>query len=126
MFRTLVGSGLAKKTEFRHILSSLVPKEFTFISDSVKTFEPIASSVTTSAGRSLSYDALVVAPGLKINWDGVAGLPEALADPTSGVSSIYSYATCDKVWNDVEALRAGKAVFTQPAGVIKCPGGQLL
>ncbi|KIY65499.1 sulfide-quinone oxidoreductase [Cylindrobasidium torrendii FP15055 ss-10] len=119
---TLVGSGLANKAEFRHPLAPLVPKHFTFISDGVETFQPASSSITTHAGRSLSYDALVVAPGLKINWDAVTGLPEALADPTSGVSSIYSYATCDKVWNDVEALRSGKAIFTQPAGVIKCPG----
>jgi len=26
---------------------------------------------------------------------------EALADSASGVSSIYSYSTCDKVWNDI-------------------------
>jgi len=67
---------------------------------------------------------LVVATGLKINWNGITGLPEALADPSSGVSSIYSYETCDKVWGDVEAIRSGQAIFTQPEGVIKCAGGK--
>jgi sulfide:quinone oxidoreductase len=38
------------------------------------------------------------------------------------VSSIYSYDTCDKTWADIEAFRGGKAIFTQPAGVIKCAG----
>jgi sulfide:quinone oxidoreductase len=65
-----------------------------------------------------------VAAGLKTNWDGIAGLPQALADPYSGVSSIYSYDTCDKVLHDVDALRSGNVIFTQPAGVIKCPGGK--
>jgi len=59
----------------------------------------------------------VVAPGLQINWNGIKGLSEALASSTSGVSSIYSYQTADKTWNDIESLRDGKAIFTQPSGV---------
>lgn len=90
----------------------------------MKSFSPATSTVTTESGRDLGYDALVVATGLKIKWDAIRGLPEALSDPKSGVSSIYSYDTCDKVWNDVEKLGAGQAVFTQPAGVIKCAGGK--
>lgn len=73
----------------------------------------------------ISYDALVVSAGLKINWDTISGLPQALADPQSGVSSIYSYDTCDKVWKTIDGLHSGNALFTQPAGVIKCAGGTL-
>lgn len=62
--------------------------------------------------------------GLQINWNGIEGLPKALADPSSGVSSIYSYDTADKVWRDIDALRSGKAVFTQPVGIVKCAGGK--
>jgi hypothetical protein len=85
------------------------------------------SSVTTSSGGTVSYDILVVAAGIQINWDAISGgLPEALADPSSGVSSIYSYDTCDKTWHDIDAMRTGKAIFTQPAGPVKCAGGNLL
>ncbi len=91
--------------------------------ENVKSFEPASSSVTLASGRTLAYDVLVVAAGLKINWDAIPGLSSALASPTSGVSSIYSYDTCDKAWRDIDALRNGKAIFTQPAGVIKCAGG---
>lgn len=90
----------------------------------LKTFEPKSSSVTLASGRSVAYDVLVVATGLQINWGNIQGLPQALADSTSGVSSIYSYDTCDKTWKDIDALRNGKAVFTQPAGVVKCAGGE--
>ncbi|KAG2020323.1 hypothetical protein CC2G_005679 [Coprinopsis cinerea AmutBmut pab1-1] len=120
--RTLVGAGLKPKTDFRRPLDSLIPPHITLIPENVSTFSPNTSSVTTTAGREVKYDYLVVAAGLGINWEGIKGLPSALADPTSGVSSIYSYATCDKVWDDIEGLRSGKAVFTQPAGVIKCAG----
>jgi sulfide:quinone oxidoreductase len=120
---TLVGAGLRPKGDFRRPLDNLIPsKRITHIQENVKTFSPASSSITTTAGRSLTYDALVVAAGLKINWDAIPGLSKALADPLSGVSSIYSYDTCDKVWNDIESLRTGDAIFTQPAGIIKCAG----
>jgi NADPH-dependent 2,4-dienoyl-CoA reductase/sulfur reductase-like enzyme len=126
IIRTLVGSGLQSKTSFRKPLASLVPQHLSLISENVQTFNPGQSTVTTTSGRELSYDALVVTPGLQINWNAIKGLPEALADSTSGVSSIYSYDTCDKTWGDIEAIPSGKAVFTQPLGVIKCAGGSLL
>ncbi|EIW85220.1 sulfide-quinone oxidoreductase [Coniophora puteana RWD-64-598 SS2] len=119
---TLVGSGLRQKTEFRRPLQSLIPGHITRISENVQSFSPDKSSVKTTSGRTLSYDVLVVAAGLKTNWDSISGLSNALADPSSGVSSIYSYDTCDKVWNDIDGLRSGRAIFTQPAGVIKCAG----
>ncbi|OSX65221.1 hypothetical protein POSPLADRAFT_1178892 [Postia placenta MAD-698-R-SB12] len=119
---TLVGSGLKQKTETRRPLKSLIPSHLAHISETVKEFSPSKSSITTQSGRTVSYESLIVATGLQINWDNISGLSKALADSTSGVSSIYSYETCDKVWSDVEALRSGKAVFTQPAGVVKCAG----
>ncbi|KAJ7109335.1 hypothetical protein C8R44DRAFT_884386 [Mycena epipterygia] len=119
---TLVGAGLKKKTDFARPLQPLVPSHITLISDRVQTFSPTSSSVTTASGRSISYESLVVAAGIKINWDGIQGLPQALMNSSSGVSSIYSYETCDKVWTDIDALRSGNAIFTQPAGVVKCAG----
>lgn len=123
-YRTLVGAGLKNKDETRRRLDSLIPSHLAHIPENVKTFEPKSSSVTTSSGRKITYENLVVATGLQINWSTIQGLEKALADPASGVSSIYSYNTCDKVWRDVDALRSGKAIFTQPAGVIKCAGGK--
>ncbi|KAH9484298.1 Sulfide:quinone oxidoreductase, mitochondrial [Psilocybe cubensis] len=119
---TLVGSGLLPKTDFSRPLASLIPAHIAHIPENVKSFSPNSSTVTTTSGRDISYDTLVVAAGLQTNFDGIAGLPAALEDPNSGVSTIYSYKTCDKVWTDIENLKSGKAVFTQPAGIIKCAG----
>lgn len=87
------------------------------------TFSPTTSSVTTSAGRLITYETLVIAAGLKINWDAITGLSQALIDPASGVSSIYSFDACDKTWETIDSLQYGNAIFTQPAGIIKCAGG---
>ena len=138
--RTLVGSGLNVKTAFRrpmvtdiypiyfiptnsHMQEMLIPQHAEWIKDAVRAFSPADNHVTLASGRSIKYEYLIVAAGLQINWSAIKGLPEALVDSTSGVSSIYSYDTCSKTVADIEALRSGKAIFTQPAGVIKCAGG---
>ncbi|KAA1469488.1 FAD/NAD-P-binding domain-containing protein [Dentipellis sp. KUC8613] len=119
---TLVGAGLKQKSTLRRRLSELIPPHIALVPENVQSFDPSGNSITTSSGRKISYDSLVVATGLQTNFDQIEGLPKALADPTSGVSTIYSYNTCDKVWHDIDALRSGRAIFTQPAGVIKCAG----
>lgn len=118
-----MGAGLKPKSDFRRPLKALIPSHLTLIPENVSTFSPTSNSVDTTSGRNVSYDTLIVAAGLQINWDNIKGLPQALVDPNSGVSSIYSYSTCDKVWSDLEGIRSGNAIFTQPAGVIKCAGG---
>ncbi|KAI0064601.1 FAD/NAD-P-binding domain-containing protein [Artomyces pyxidatus] len=119
---TLVGAGLKHKAELRRPLADLIPPHFDHVPENVQSFNLAGNSITTTAGRTVSYDTLVVATGLQVNFDKIEGLPKALADPTSGVSTIYSYNTCDKVWNDIDALRSGRAIFTQPQGIIKCAG----
>jgi eukaryotic sulfide quinone oxidoreductase len=88
----------------------------------VSGFDPANNGITTAEGVDITYDYLIVAPGLETNFAGVAGLPEALQDPASMVSSIYSDRTAEQVWRNIEAMKRGKAIFTQPAGIIKCAG----
>ncbi|KAI0302262.1 FAD/NAD-P-binding domain-containing protein [Russula brevipes] len=103
-----------QKSALRRPLAGLIPPHITHIPENVASFDPAHNAVRTDAGRSLAYDALVVATGLQVNFGAIEGLSKALADPSSGVSSIYSYQTCDKAWEDIDALRAGRAIFTQP------------
>ncbi|KAF8960508.1 hypothetical protein BDZ97DRAFT_1665663 [Flammula alnicola] len=119
---TLVSSGIRQKEGTRRPLNSVIPQHISHISENVKSFSPESSSLTTASGSDIKYDTLVVAAGLQINWNAIEGLPEALADPNSGVASIYSYETCDKTWREIEKIKSGNAIFTQPAGVVKCAG----
>lgn len=63
--------------------------------------------LTSSTHR---YDFLVVAPGLKIDFDKIKGLNEGLADPTGPVSSIYSVDSVEKVWTNIQNFKKGNAV----------------
>ena len=56
------------------------------------------------------YDFLVVAPGLKINFDAVKGLREGLDNPNGPVSSIYSVKSCEKTWKNIQNFKEGRAV----------------
>lgn len=119
---TLVGGGLKTKESLREPLAGLIDSKIKFYNIGVHGFSPDENSITLANGDKLSYDQLVVAPGIKVDTDSIKGLPDALANPDSLVSSIYNYDSCDKVFGTIQKLRKGKAIFTQPAGVIKCAG----
>ena len=119
---TLVGGGLKTRDELRRPLSDLIDPKLKFYNQGVAAFAPDDNSITLANGDRLSYEQLVVVPGININYGSVKGLPEALADPASPVSSIYGYDTCNKVFGTIERLHKGTAIFTQPAGAIKCAG----
>ncbi|KAF2136500.1 uncharacterized protein K452DRAFT_129372 [Aplosporella prunicola CBS 121167] len=119
---TMVGGGLKTKEELRRPLASLVDPKLKFYNDGVGSFTPDDNFVTLANGDKLAYEQLVVAPGVKVNFGSVKGLPEALDNPDSRVSSIYGYDYCDKVFRDIKPFSKGSAIFTQPAGPIKCAG----
>ena len=71
-------------------------------------------------GSLVHYRQLVVAPGLVLNWEAIAGLAETLG--RNGVTSNYRYDLAPYTWQLVQSLTGGRAVFTQPAMPIKCAG----
>lgn len=119
---TLVGGGVKNKEELRRPLNSLIDPKLKFYNQDVDTFSPEDNTVTLGNGDKINYEQLVVAPGIKIDYESIKGLPEALANSDAPVSSIYGYETCDKVFSTVKKLKQGNAIFTQPSGVIKCAG----
>ena len=119
---TLVGGGLKTKEELRRPLKSLVDPKLKLYADSVATFAPENNFVTLSNGDKIGYDQLIVAPGLTVSPANIKGLPEALANPDAPVSSIYTYDSVNKVFPNIKKLEKGNAIFTQPAGAIKCAG----
>ena len=103
-------------------LPAVVPEGVRHYPLTVSKFDPDNNAVRTTEGVNLSYDYLVVAPGLETNFAGIGGLEAALADPNSMVSSIYSDRTVEQVWRNIQGFKKGRAIFTQPAGIIKCAG----
>jgi NADPH-dependent 2,4-dienoyl-CoA reductase/sulfur reductase-like enzyme len=119
---TLVGGGLKKKEELRRPLKELMNPRFKFYNTAVGSFNPEENYIVTREGEKLGYEQLVVVPGITLDYESVKGLKEALEEKDAMVSTIYDYAYCDKAYSNVQKFKKGEAIFTQPAGVVKCAG----
>ncbi|KAI1343093.1 FAD/NAD(P)-binding domain-containing protein [Xylariaceae sp. FL0016] len=119
---TLVGSGLKPLQDMQKSMHDVIPQGVKHYPLRVSTFDPENNALKTAEGVDVSYDYLIVAPGLETNFAGVSGLEQALQDPSSQVSSIYSNMTVEQVWKNIQGFKKGQAIFTQPAGIIKCAG----
>ncbi|MFA7580882.1 FAD/NAD(P)-binding oxidoreductase [Castellaniella sp.] len=117
---TLVGGGAYSVAQTRRELARCVPKGVRLIAQAVRGFDPEAGQVELDDGRPVAYDCLVVAAGIQLNWSQVKGLEQALG--RDGVCSNYRYDLAPYTWELVRGFRGGAALFTQPAGAVKCPG----
>ncbi len=117
---TMVGAGLFSAQTTAKTMASLIPPGVQWIQCAATHFEPEHSRVVLDNGRRLSYSQLVVAPGLKLDWDAIEGLPQALGE--HGVTSNYRFDLAPYTWRLVSQTRGGKAIFTQPPMPIKCAG----
>ncbi len=117
---TLVGGGRAPAKESVRAEATVIPDGVAWIRDAAADVDPQAQTVSLASGGTVQYDYLVVAPGLQLDFDKVPGLPEALGE--RGVSSNYRFDLAPRTWAFISAMRGGTAVFTMPAGPIKCAG----
>jgi sulfide:quinone oxidoreductase len=117
---TLVGGGVFDKRVTLRAEEGLIPKDASWVQDAVATFQPEDNCVVTAGGRRITYDFLVVAPGIQIDWDAIPGLAESVGKDS--VCSIYSYETVDRTWDLIRDFKGGTAVFTFPSTPVKCPG----
>ena len=117
---TMVGAGIFKAPVTSRPMASLIPAGTTWIKQAAVNFEPESNLVILKNGLQISYEQLVVAPGLALNWGGVDGLKENLG--RNSVTSNYSYETAPYTWELTQGLTKGRAIFTQPPMPIKCAG----
>jgi sulfide:quinone oxidoreductase len=117
---TLVGGGRAPQRASVRPQARVMPKGVTWIRGAAAAVDPAAQRVSTESGQVLGYDYLVMAPGLQLDFDRVPGLSQTLGQ--RGVASNYRYDLAPKTWEFIRGLRSGTALFTMPAGPVKCAG----
>jgi sulfide:quinone oxidoreductase len=117
---TLVGAGVVTKESTRRAEADYIPDGVTWIRDAVAELDPEHRTVVTRAGTRLTYDQLVIAVGIQLDWNKIEGLPDALGK--DGVVSNYRYDLVDSTWRALREFRGGTALFTFPATPIKCAG----
>ncbi|MFW7268980.1 TIGR01244 family sulfur transferase [Gluconacetobacter sp. Hr-1-5] len=117
---TLVGGGVFTAEQTKRPEEGLIPSGATWVRQAVTGFLPDRHEVALDDGATLSYDILVVATGLTLDWAAIPGLAETLG--RNGVTSNYRYDLATYTWKLVQGLNHGTALFTQPPMPIKCAG----
>ncbi len=117
---TMVGGGIFEPEVTRRPMASVMPRGVEWIRAAAKSFQPDDNQVTLEDGSTLRYEVLVVAPGIRLAWEKIAGLEDTLGK--NGVTSNYRYDLAPYTWELVQGLTSGRAIFTQPPMPIKCAG----
>jgi sulfide:quinone oxidoreductase len=115
-----IAGGRAQAKEAVRTQQSVTPKGVTWIRDAAVDVDANANTVTLASGSTVAYGQLVVCPGLQYDWDAVPGLAEAVHSPHG--ASHYEFDLAPKAWTLLSGLTSGTAVFTMPAGPVKCGG----
>jgi len=140
--QTLVAAGIWDADDISYNRDDFVPDGVKVIEDKVIDFQPNKNEVTTASGQVVSYDYLIVATGLQLDFERIKGLEYAgraysSGDNTkllnalgeSGICSLYTAEGAVKTWElmqkSIEQAASGKKtkfVFTHPSTPIKCGG----
>lgn len=117
---TLVGAGVFPPEASRRREADFIPTGVDWIRDRVTDILPDQKAVATASGRRLTYDWLIVALGIQIDWTAIPGLAEGIG--TRGICSNYSFEHVTYTWETIRGFKGGTALFTVPNTAVKCGG----
>lgn len=140
--QTLVGAGLWTDSDVNYKTADFIPSGVKVIKEKAVEFNPDNNTVKTSGGQEISYDFLVIAAGLQLDFSKIQGLgisnsilsrgsDEGVrgAIGKNGISSIYfangatdTWANMQKFVADAKSGKKVRGVFTHPNTPIKCGG----
>ncbi|MCB0398357.1 MAG: NAD(P)/FAD-dependent oxidoreductase [Winogradskyella sp.] len=115
---TLVGGGAYDFEKTKRPMSSVMPDGVDWIKDYATGFNPEGNAVSTKENGEITYDYLIVSPGLVMDTSLIEGLTESLG---KGVVC-SNYTDPEHTWEVLRNFKGGNAVFTQPTTPIKCGG----
>ena len=142
--QTLVGAGLWDVSDIQYNRDDNVPSGVKLIKGSVTAFDPDNNSVTVDGSQEVTYDQMIIATGLMLNYGAIKGLDGVITSSgkdnasvkqtvgKNGVHSIYFAEGATATYKGIEELIAKakahkgpeklQAVFTHPNTPIKCGG----
>ncbi len=117
---TLVSAGVFQAQDTARSMASVLPAGVRWIKSAVAAFEPQSNRLVLEGCRLVQYKQLIVAAGLKLDWNAIPGLAQTLGQ--HGVTSNYRFDLAPYTWQLVQGLQRGTALFTQPLPPFKCAG----
>ncbi len=124
---TLIASGLKSKNYSISQTSDWLSRDINLISEYAAEIDPESKQLTTASGKKISYDYLIVAPGLVLEWDKIEGFDLNMVGK-EGIAAIYAGpAQAEKSFQALAKFTetGGQALFTRPATGMKCAGAPI-
>ena len=143
--QTLVGAGIWDIDDIKYNRDDKLPSGVKLIKGSVTAFDPDNNKVTVDGKQEVSYDQMIIATGLMLNYAAIKGLDGVITSSgtdnaavknsgvtKNGLHSIYFQDGATETWKGFEELIAKakahkgseklQAIFTHPNTPIKCGG----
>ena len=143
--QTLIAGGIWELSDIQYKRDDYLPSGVNLIKGRVTAFDPDNNKVTVDGNQEVSYDQLIVATGINLNFAAIKGLEGEVESANAetavatkktitkdGLHSIYfqdgAVATWAGIQELIEKAKAHKgpeklqAVFTHPRGPLKCGG----
>jgi len=139
--QTLVGAGIWDADDILYKRDDFVPDGVKVIKERAILFNPQKNNLTTETGQVITYDYLILAMGVQLDFERIKGLEEAGRAYSSGnndklmnalgdsICSIYTAQGSVKTWEIMQKYiaqaKSGKKtkfIFTHPSTPIKCGG----
>jgi sulfide:quinone oxidoreductase len=142
--QTLVAAGLWEKSDIVYNRDDKVPSGVKLIKGSVTAFDPDNNKVIVDGKEEVSYDQMIIATGLMLNYAAIKGLDGVITSSgadnatvkekvgKNGLYSIYFQDGAEATWAGMQELiekakaHTGpeklQAVFTDPNTPVKCGG----
>ena len=86
---TLVATGIWPIEKVKNRNAEFQPEGVEWVQEMVASFDPASNSLTTTGGRKIGYDFLVVATGLQLGYDQIEGM-DVKAIGSNGLGSVYA------------------------------------
>lgn len=124
---TLIATGLKPQNYSVSSTGQWLPKSVNWIAERAAEIDPDAQKVMTEAGQTVEYDYLIVATGLRLNYEAIEGFEMDMIGK-DGIGSLYAgpdYAA--KTWQAAGKFteEGGVGYFTIPKTELKCAGAPL-
>jgi sulfide:quinone oxidoreductase len=125
---TLVATGVWPVDKVRDRNIDYQPAGVAWVKDMVAHFDPAANAVITAGGQRITYDFLVIATGVHLDFAQIEGMDVNAIGKAPGLASVYpGPQAAEATWAAMQAFTAkgGNAVMTLPATPLKCAGAPL-
>lgn len=124
---TLVASGIKTANYVVTDTADYMPQGVEWVQATAAEIDPESRKVVTSEGKTLNYDFLIVASGLKLDYAAILGMDTERIGQNGLGSMYHSPQAASATWASLSnfADKGGVAVFSRPATEMKCAGAPL-